>query len=311
MLKQLETLDKLKGCGLDHIGPKLLKLSAPVLARPITKIFSIAKGEFPLVWKEARVPCLHKGGDVTEKSNYIPISVLPTLSKIIGRHVSNSIFYFLESHNLLSINQSGFKKMHNCETALLKVTQNWNNSLNHHESVGIAALDFRRAFDLVSHEIMREKLKIYSFSPNALNWMDSYLRNRTQRVAYGNELSKPSIVKCGVPHGSILGPLHFIIFINDIFWSVMNSELNLNADDSILHFSGSNVEDINTKLNEDVGYIFEWCSNNNMVINAKKSCSMLVSTTQRLAHQDVTRLSIKINNDVLSHVSKHKFGDYY
>ena len=116
MLKQLETLDELKGCGLDHIGPKLLKLSAPVLARPITKIFntSIAKGEF------------------------------------------NSIFYFFESHNLLSINQSGFKKMHNCETALLKVTQNWYNSINNYESVGIVALDFRKAYELDSYEIMKE-----------------------------------------------------------------------------------------------------------------------------------------------------------
>ena len=111
-----------------------------------------------------------------------------------------------------------------------------------------------------------------------------------------------------VNDGLYLGPLLFNIFINDIFLFVANSELNLYADDSILHFSGSQVKDVNTNLNKDVGHITEWClNNNNMIINTKKSCSMLMSTAQKLAHQDMNRLCIKINDKVLPHVSNHKF----
>ena len=130
VLEQLQNLDVSKGSGLDGISPKLLKLSSTFISRSILTIFnkSITSCKFPSIWKEARIICLHNGGSATDKSNYRPISLLPIISKILERHVFVSILSFLNTHNLLSDNQSGFRKKHNGETALLKVTQDWYDS---------------------------------------------------------------------------------------------------------------------------------------------------------------------------------------
>ena len=293
MLKELQTL-KSTATGLDSIGTKILKISAPVISPTLSKILnlSIRTGKFPSQWKKAKVVSLQKSGDQSNRSNYRPISLLPILSKVLERHVANSLISYLHSFNLISDTQSGFRKCHNCETSLLKLTQDFYDCLNRKEAVGFVSLDFRKAFDLVNHSILLKKLQLYKFYSKSLAWFHSYLHDRSQRVSFKNSLSSSRTIPCRVPQGSILGPLLFITFINDLVFSILESNMTLYADDCSLYTSSSSLETVNANLNRDVKHIKSWSKDNKMVINLDKSYSMPICTCQKLKHLSINRLNI-------------------
>ena len=306
--KELQALQP-KAVRLDGVGQRILKLSAPIIASSVSKIIntSITSGKFPSQWKNAKIFCLHKAGDISNCSNYRPISLLPVVSKIIERYVSNSLSQYLDRFNLISPNQSGFRKKHNCETALLKVSQYWYDCLNNKEIVGLVALDFRKAFDLVNHCILLKKLELYKLTPKTLDWFTSYLTDRTQSVYYKNTLSSPKTFQSGVPQGSILGPLLFLIFINDLVFSISESKKTLYADDCTIYATDCCLDIVNSKLNRDVESIAKWCSNNHMIINIHKSYTMVISTRQKIAHSVEKDLSIKYRDFQLKSVSSHGY----
>ena len=156
VLKYLKNLDVRKSTGTDDIGPRLLKMAAPFIAESLTFIcnLSIRTGSFPEKWKEAKVKPLHKGGPTNDLNNFRPISILPVLSKLFEKHVHESLLSFLEQYKLLYSTQSGFRPSHSCETALLYMTDKLLKALDRGELVGVVLVDFRKAFDLVDHEIL-------------------------------------------------------------------------------------------------------------------------------------------------------------
>ena len=275
---QLRHLPLKKSIGLDNLNSKVLKLAAPIISRHLVKIInqSINTGCFPLAWKTAKVILIYKKGDPAVKTNYRPISILPVISKIIERHVSDSLYMYISVNNLSHTNQSGFRSKHSCETSLLKITQDWYTSLNNKQVIGALFLDFSMAFDMVNHNILLQKLKIYNFSQGAMNWFNSYLSDRKMCVSFNSNLSKSREVLAGVPQGSILGPLLFLVYINDLFSVPTSSKIDLYADDSIIHLSGKSVEEINEGLNKDMKLVASWYTKNSMLLNYSKSKCMLI-----------------------------------
>ena len=303
---QLKHLNINKSAGLDGIGPKFLKLSAEIISPSLTFLInkSITSNRFPQKLKLARVTAIHKGGPRDIPSNYRPISILNTISKIFERHVCTQLYEFLNNKKLLHIAQSGFRQGHSCQTALTKLIDEWLKYLDNGEIVGTVFLDFSKAFDLINHAILLEKLKFYHIGKHIIDWIKSYLSDRQQEVQYANIKSDKSFVKYGVPQGSILGPLLFLIYINDLPLHVKQSNMDLYADDSTLHFHDKNIEKINSILQNDLNAIQSWCNNNSMKINAQKTKCMKLGSKQKL--KQLSELCITVNETCIENVHSFK-----
>ena len=272
---------------------------------------SIEKGIFPNELKIAKVTPIFKKGARSDPGNYRPISILPTISKIFERHVAAKIHEFLTEFKLLHTEQSGFRQFHSCQTALTKLTDTWLREMDIGNVTGVSFLDLRKAFDLVNHTILLEKLKCYNFHPSALKWFSSYLQHRFQSVQIGHVHSSRLPITCGVPQGSVLGPLLFLLYINDLPLHVKHSNLSLFADDATLHKSGGSVENVSTHLSSDVENINTWCYENYMTINENKSKTMLIGTSQKLSRLPQRSLSITVNGQALENVDCEKLLGIY
>ena len=273
VIKYLNTMPVKKGIGLDDIQALFLKSAATPLSDSIVKIcnLSIRSGVFPHMWKHANVIPLHKKKSQDDVNNYRPISTLPIASKILEKHVSVHLYRYLSSHNLLNKRQSGFRANHSCESALTLMTEEWLSALYTGNQVGLLLVDLCKAFDLVNHDILLEKLKLYKCSEKTQHWFLSYLTDSKQSVKIKNTISEPMPVICGVPQGSILGPLLFLIFINYISLEEHLSDICLFADDAIIGKSGRYKNEIKNKLQPCGNSIHTWCRQNQMVLSIKKT----------------------------------------
>ena len=160
---------------------------------------------------------------------------LPILSKVLEKHVHDCLSNFLHEYNLLHKTQSGFRSQHSCETALIHMTDSWLNAMDNENMVGVVLIDFKKAFDLVDHQILLSKLELYGFASENLLWFNTYLTHRQQQVTVNNFKSEFEPVSCGVPQGSILGPLLFLLFINDLPLFTTNVYTDKYADDTTLY----------------------------------------------------------------------------
>ena len=180
----------------------------------------------------------------------------------------------------------------------------WLKALDRGELVGIVLVDFRKAFDLVDHDILLRKLEYYKLNQNCLNWFRSYLSGRTQKVSFKNTFSAQKYVKYGVPQGSILGPLLFLLFINDLPLHT-NAMTDLYADDATLYEISKSKEEIERKLQDAILKVASWCKQNGMVINIDKTKAMLITTRQRRSRID-DNIQISLNNVQLINVQREK-----
>ena len=223
---------------MDGLSLIMLKISDSVISKPLTVMFtqSIACGYFPTRWKTARANPIHKSGTRTGKNNYRPICILCIVSKLLERHYHNNITSYLRSYNLLQRRQSGFRRYHSCESAIVKLVDTWLTNIEHRNLYGVTLIDFQKAFDMINIDFLISKLKCYRFDETLITWMYSYRTETCQYVQIKNNTSSLAPVLFGVPQGSILGPLLFILFVNDLPLH-SNQNLDLYADDSTLHSS--------------------------------------------------------------------------
>ena len=279
VLKELQHMKPTKATGLDGITARSLRAGAPVIYQSLTTVMniSIQSGIFINDWKCAKVIPLFKSGDQSDVSNYRPISILSVPSKILERHVHTSFYNYLESNNLITPDQSGFRPKHSCETALLKMTDDWFNGIDKGNMTGVIYIDLKKAFDTVNHDILLKKLTGYGVDTKSWDWFKSYLSNRSQLVLWSGEMSERQSVTVGVPQGSILGPLLFSLYINDLPDSV-DSSVNMFADDSTIAVTGKTVAHIQNKLTNDFKQVAQWMSRNKLTLHVGKTKVQLIGT---------------------------------
>ena len=304
--KIIDKFDVNKATGLDRIGPSILKYCGDAITPSIAAIInnSISTGVFPEKLKNARVIPIFKGGYKEDTENYRPISILPTISKIFERHIADQIHTYFHQTNIIHETQSGFRKHHSTHTALTRLIDAWINDIDSGKIVGTVFLDLRKAFDLVDHKILIHKLKLYHFSNRSVNLFKSYLANRHQSVIIGNIQSEELTMQSGVPQGSILGPLLFLLYINDIALSCKNLNIDLYADDSTMFKSGFDLSEIQSHLQTNLDNIARWCTYNNMSLHPKKTKCMIIGSKHMLQRSD--QLSLKVNGTNLDNVNVQK-----
>ena len=277
--KKLEMLNIYKSCGPDEIHPQVLQKTAKAMSGHLATLYqkSLDEGICPKEWKCANVTPIHKKGDRTEPSNYRPVSLTSQVCKVLESIVRDETVGHLIRQKLLNNAQHGFREGRSCLTNLLETLEEWTKILDDGDCVDVAYLDFRKAFDLVSHDHLIYKLSKYGIRGQVLNWIKDFLKDRSQRVVIRGTASTERKVTSGVPQGSVLGPVLFLIYINDLPLEV-ESPLSLFADDSKI-FSRISMEEISpendtvdghTKLQDDLNKTTEWARTWKMEFNVEK-----------------------------------------
>lgn len=266
---------KSKSCHLNSIPVNVLKhlsiVISPILSVLINK--SMSSGIFPSILKKALVIPLHKGGAVDDVGNYRPISLLSNLSKIFEKIVCNQLKNSFETKNIFHANQYGFRSGRSTESAMVNLLTDVYSSLDEGNLYFSLFLDLKKAFDSVSHRILLNKLEFYGVRGAPHSWLRSYLSSRTQRVILNNVISGEREVTCGVPQGSILGPLLFLVFINDFPNCSNFFKFTLFADDSTLScsFATEQLLVFHESVNLNLLSVHNWLEANCIMLNIDKT----------------------------------------
>ena len=237
ILKLLDNLQPHKASGPDQIHGKILKECKDEIAPILQIIFekSLLSGQLPKDWKNANVCPVFKKGDKHDPINYRPISLTCICCKLLEHIVASNTMTFLENNNILYDLQHGFRSSRSCETQLVSFLQDLTCSDNTNSQTDVIVMDFAKAFDKVSHRHLLYKLHYYGINPTAINWISDFLHDRSQTVVLGGDTSTSIPVTSGVPQGTVLGPILFLIYINDLNDYLKHSTLRLFADDSIIY----------------------------------------------------------------------------
>ncbi len=297
---ELRKLKTNKAIGLDKISAKLLKDASEVIAPSIQKLInmSITQCCFPDLWKSAKITAIFKSGNPQDCDNYRPISILPTLSKILERAVKSQLYNYLEENSLLYSQQSGFRSRRSTSTALLQMTDTLLNNMDKRQVTGVVYLDLKKAFDTVNRSLLLRKLGAYGVDDRCVKWFRSYLTHRTQCTTIGEVSSTKRSVPVGVPQGTVLGPLLFLIYVNDITECLKNTQASLFADDTMVYCSGSTRNELQENLNGDLSRIKKWLNDHRLTINAEKSQFMVIGSSQRI--KAFESMILRIDEDELS-----------
>lgn len=253
---------------------------------------------FPNQWKNAKVLPVQKKSSPNIVSDYRPISILPSLSKVCEVLIRGQMNCFMEDNCDLYKNQSGFRKGHSTTTCVLNITEEIRSDLNNKRCSILVLLDFSKAFDYINYEILLQKLKTqFKFSESACRLLNSYLKGRSQTVCVDDHFSKPVLVSSGVPQGSVLGPLLFSMYINDLPACVSFSRVHMYADDVQLVCSSkiNEAEQCIESINSDLILIHSWSIKNNLMLNANKTKCIMVSNQT----VDVRNKNIILNGVVI------------
>ena len=309
--KILLGLKNSKSSGVDNVDTYIIKLISHDILPVITHIvnLSIQQAKFPSMYKVAKVIPLFKKGDPLLAKNYRPVAILCILSKVIERVVFMQIVDYMSKNDLFHPNHHGFRANHSTTTAMIQMYDTWVQAVDRGELVGVCMLDMSAAFDVVDHDILLRKLKLYGFDDQSYNWMRDYLTGRTQAVYIDGSLSPFLPVNVGVPQGSILGPLCYVLYTNDLPETVLDTRSHVHwtklsthceecgglccfADDSTYSVSSHSQDDLQHKLNTRYNILSSYMGNNKLKLNDDKTHLLIMTTNQK---RRILNVGIKVD----------------
>ena len=308
--KIIASLPAKRSCGSDNISNVLLKEIAPILCEPLSIITnqSMHTGIFPDLMKLAEVVPLYKSKSRENETNYRPISLLTTMSKVVEKVVYERVYQFLVKTGQICETQYGFRPKHSCEHAIAQVIGSTLKNLECNKKTIAVMLDLSKAFDTIDHKIMIQKLELFGVQGVCLNWFRTYLENRQMRVkcrvtsSHSETLSDYHTVNYGTPQGSCLGPLIFLIFVNDMRLHLTDVDSVQFADDTTIVFGHQNENYLKYCVERELAILGDWFRANKLTLNVDKSVFLMFN---RKGQGNINQL--KLGDSLINRVSTTKF----
>lgn len=293
----------------DEITAEFLKNIYYSVEQPLLNMVntSLELGKLPSKLKISTIIPVPKVTHVKEASELRPINMLVTIEKIIEKIVYQQLTRYIQENDILIVHQSGFRQGHSCETAVQNVLFDWKEQFDKGIIIGAAFLDLKRAFETIDRGRLIQKLEGYGIKGVALSWLIDYLRNRKQVTKVNGETSSEITNENGVPQGSTLGPLLFLIYINDIISAVKICQLHLFADDALLYFCSKDLRSLVDIINTELNNIVEWCNSNILKLNASKTKFMLIGNNRNYDDFNKNNYKIKIEGVQIEVIEKFKY----
>ena len=295
--------------GIDDINSEFIKKIKQNIKVPLSKLInmSLETGKIPASLKIAKVIPIFKNKSPEEYTNYRPISLLPIMSKILEKVVHKRLYNFmnLQTCNQLYNNQYGFRTKHSTIHAITQLSAEILESFDNNNFTLGVFLDLSKAFDTINHSTLLKKLEHYGIRGVALEWFRNYLLDRKQYVHFNGINSNQQYVTCGVPQGSVLGPLLFIIYTNDLPNAKRSSRCILFADDTTIYYSSNNLNNLISKITSDLEHLTDWFSANKLSLNVITTNVILFSNDTRNIADKTIKLSLSNMN--INRVSETKF----
>ena len=301
--KLISKLVNKNSCAYDLVSNKILKATIDIITPYLVVLFNkcIKEGVFPNSFKLAEVIPLFKGGDKQDPDRYRPISLLPTIGKLFEKILSIRVLKFLSKHEIVSKHQIGFRAKFSTDYAFIDIYDKLINNLDKGLSSCAIFLDLAKAFDSVDHRILLKKLDYYGIRGKALQLFESYLNSRSQYVKVNNVTSSCINILFGVPQGSILGPLLFLIFINDLP-DATKLFVKLFADDTFLCTESEDFAALENEVNVELDKVFVWLASNKLTLNIDK-CKFMIISNKR----EIPNFSVKLDGISLKSCEAYKY----
>ena len=298
-----------KSSCIEHLSSEILRDAFLAVPQTVCDLFNLSfeLAEVPDVWKIAKVTPLPKTGNPKDVSNLRPISLLPLPSKLIEKIVHNRIYNHCNDNNLLDEKQGGFRPNHSTISTTAFYINDIYEAMNNNEITIAVYIDAMKAFDTVNHEILLKKLKYFGIKGKNAKWIKNYLANRKQCTFANDITSDQKVISCGVPQGSVCGPLLFLLYINDISKVLKHCKVSLYADDTVLYHSTHDINEAFNYVQEDLVRLSEWCNINKLTINCKKTKYCLYGMRSIVKKSKTQDMIVSLNNTVLEKVCSYKY----